>query len=241
MTEPVGPQLDVRRIGAILLIVLVACTTAVAGAADAATSPQSLRAAILRTASAKHSVRYVTVSSDDGARLRMVSDVARSEGIQRVTFSKNGRTGHATALVVRSTAYIRGDAFTLHAYMQFPRSFASRYAGKWISIPHASPLYRPVAIDVTFGSFISHALPQGHLSIVSRTIGGRKLKGLRGAAAEGPGILTLYVPTSGNPLPVVGKAVSSGAHPVRSTVSMSRWGEKLRLAAPAHATPLPGS
>lgn len=230
-----------RRIRAILCVVLVACGAAAAGVADAANSPASLRTAILRAVSAKHSVRYVTVSSGGGARMKMVSDVAGREGIQRVTFSKNGRTGHATTLVVKSTGYIRGDAFTLHAYMGFPTSFASQFAGQWISIPPTSPLYRPVAIDVTFGSFVSHALPKGHLTLVSDSIQGTRLRGLRGTSVEGPGTLTIYVPTSGNPLPVEGKAVSSGAHPGTSTISLSRWNERVRVQAPTQATPLPGS
>jgi len=132
--------------------VVVVCAVAAAGAAGAATSPKALRAAILKAASAKHSVHYV-VGSRPGSRIKMVSDVAANRGIQRVTFSKSGRTGHATTVVVKSTAYVRGDAFALHAYMRLPASFAARYAGKWIAIPHTSPLYRPEAIDVTFGIF----------------------------------------------------------------------------------------
>lgn len=231
--------LEARRIRAILLIMLVACTAAWVGVARAARSPLSLREAMLKAASAKHSVRYVTDSSGGGTRMTMVSDVAGSQGIQRVTFSKNGKTGHATTLVIKSTGYIRGDAFTLHAYMGFPTSFASQYAGKWISIPHTSPLYRPVAIDVTFKSFLSHALPEGHLSLVNRTIGGKRLTGVRGASTEGPGTLTIYAPTSGNPLPAEGTLASSGAHRLTSHLSISRWNEKVRVPTPADPTQLP--
>src|SRR4029077_17851672 len=142
----------------------------------------ALRAAILQADSAKHSVRYVTVSSGKSARMMMVSEGAGTRGIQRVTFSKDGKVGHATTLVVNSTGSIHCDAFALHAYMGFPLSFASRFAGHWLSIPHTSPLYPPVAIDVTYRSFLSHALPQAPLSLVMGTVGGRQLRGLRGSS-----------------------------------------------------------
>lgn len=167
----------------------------------------------------------------------MVSDVAGNRGIQRVTFSRSGKTGHATTLLVNSTAYIRADAFALREYMRFPASFASRYAGKWMSIPRTSRYYQPAARDVTIGSFISDSLPQRHLSVVRGTVGGRTLRGLRGTAPEG-GTLTLYVPTSGSPLPVAGKEVVA-ALSVTSRVVMSRWNEPVRVQAPAHAEPLP--
>jgi len=211
-----GYSAAVGRSGTSLLVVVV-CAVAAAGAAGAATSPKALRAAILKAASAKHSVHYVVVGSRPGSRIKMVSDVAANRGIQRVTFSKSGRTGHATTVVVKSTAYVRGDAFALHAYMRLPASFAARYAGKWIAIPHTSPLYRPEAIDVTFGSFINDGVPQHHLSLVSGIVGGRRLKGLRGTAPEG-GILTLYIRASGRPLPVEGKEVVRGAYPATSRV-----------------------
>jgi hypothetical protein len=224
------------RIALFLLVTFAACTV---GSADAAVSPLAVRAAILKAASAKHSVHYVTLSAKPGARMTMVSDVAADRGIQRVTFSLSGRTGHATTLVVKSTVYIRGDAFALHAYMRFPTTFASRYAGRWLSIPRTSPVYRPAAIDVTFASFISDALPRHHLAVVRGMVGGRKLIGLRGTAPEG-GSLTLYVPTSGSLLPIEGKEIVRGAHHATSRVSMSRWNEPVRVHAPAGAIPLPG-
>lgn len=220
-------------------LVLVACTVWAAGVADAASSPTALRAAILQATLAKHSVHYVTVSSGDGAHMRMVSDAGSDRGIQRVTFSKGGRTGHADSLVVGSTAYIRGDAFALHAYMGFPRSFASHYAGRWVSIPPTSPVYAPVAIDVTFPSFASHMIPEAPLSVVRGPAGARNLTGLRGRSSEGPGIATVYVPSNGAALPVKGTAAAAASQPVGTVVTMSRWNEAVRVQAPANAVPLP--
>ena len=50
-----------------------------AAVALAAQSPQQLRTAILRAASARHSVHYVTTSSIPGHVIRMVADVGRGE------------------------------------------------------------------------------------------------------------------------------------------------------------------
>jgi hypothetical protein len=220
-----------------VLFVLFAFAVVAVGAADAATSPKALRAAILRATSAKHSVHYVTASSGLGERIRMVSDVAANRGVQRVTFSRSGKTGHATTLLVNSTAYIYADAFALQEYMRFPASFASHYAEKWISIPRTSRYYQPAARDVTLGSFISDGLPRQHLSVIRATVGGRTLRGLRGTAPEG-GTLTLYVPLSGSPLPVAGREVVKAVN-LTSRVSMSRWNEPVRLKAPAHVVPIP--
>lgn len=119
---------------------MLACATAAVGVADAATSPTALRTAILKAELAKQSLHYVTATSQAGLRVRDVADVARDRGIQRFTMlSKSGKTGHLTILVVHSTAYFHGDAFALHA-LGFQTSFASAVAGKWISIPHDSPL-----------------------------------------------------------------------------------------------------
>jgi hypothetical protein len=227
-----------HRVGAVLVV--VACTVAAVGTADAAISPRALRSAILKAALAKHSVHYVAVGTVLGARTKMVSDVAADRGIKRVTYSRKGRTGHATITVVESTAYVRGDAFALRAYMQLPKSFASHHEGQWISIPHSSPVYRLATIDVTFGSFVSDSVPRHRLSVVRATVAGKKLRGLRGKAPGRSGTLTVFVPRSGPALPVEGRRVVRGAYPATSRVTMSHWNEPVRVKAPTHAVRLRG-
>jgi hypothetical protein len=226
------------RVGAALVV--VACTVAAVASADAAISPRALRSAILKAALANHSVHYVAVSTVLGARTKMVSDVAVDRGIQRVTFSRKGKIGHATTMLVKSTAYVRGDAFALRAYMRLPKSFASHHAGQWISIPHTSPVYRFATIDVTFKSFISDSVPRHRLSVVRGTVAGKKLRGLRGKASGRIGTLTVFVPRSGPKLPVEAKDVVRGAYPATSRVTMSHWNEPVHVNAPAHAVPLRG-
>ena len=227
-----------HRVGAVLVV--VACTVAAVGTADAAISPRALRSAILKAALAKHSVHYVTVRTVLHARMKMVSDVAADRGVQRVTFSRKGRTGHVTTMVVKSTAFVRGDAFALRAYMHLPKSFAAHHAGQWISIPQISPVYRLATIDVMFRSFISDSVPRHRLSVVGRRAAGKRLRGLRGKARGRSGTLTVFVPRSGPALPVEGRDVVRGAYPAASRVRMSHWNEPVRVKAPAHAVRLRG-
>jgi hypothetical protein len=219
-----------------LLVVAVTGLIATVSAAGAATSPKALRAAILKAELAKHSVHYVTVSSASGGRHgREVTDVARNSGIQRISFAQKGKTGQETTIVVHSTGYLHGDAFALHA-MGFPKSFVSRYAGKWLLIPHSSPLYAPLALDVTLGSFVRNGVPRGRLTLVSGTVGGEAVRGLRGTApaTEGGGTFTIYVPKSGPPLAIEGTDVG-GAQSSTARVTLSHWNEPVHVHAPAHA------
>ena len=226
------------RIGTLLLV--VACAVAVGGSAEAATSPKSLRTAILDATSAKHSVHYVVVDTGRDYRTSMVSDAVEHSGIQRITVVRSGRTGHVTVLVSHSTVYIRGDAFALHAYMALPKSRASRYARRWLSISHTSPVYASVAADVTFGSFVNHLLPKQQLSIVHGSVAGRSVIGVHGTACEqGINVIeAVFAPTHGTRLPVEATAVLHGSYGGTGTRRMSRWNEPVRVQAPAHAIKL---
>jgi hypothetical protein len=224
----------VVRFGAFVFV--VACAIAAVGSALAATSPSALRAAILRAELVKRSVHYVTRTSEAGMKAREVADVGAGRGIQRISFSKGGKTGHVTEIVVPGKAYLRGDASGLRA-LGFPASVASGYAGKWVSIPPSSSLYAPSARDVTIDSFVRDGVPESQLSLVSGTVGGKAMRGLRGTAPEG-GILTVYVPESGPPLVVQGTEVETGAHASRGRVILSRWNEPVHVQAPVHSVPI---
>jgi hypothetical protein len=226
------------------LLLVLACAIAAVGAADAATSPRALRAAILRAELAQQSVHYVTATSQAGQRVRDVADVARDRGIQRFTvFPKSGKTGHLTVLLVHSTAYMHGDAFALHA-LGFPTPFAAHNAGKWVSIARNSPPYPLVVRNVTLGSLARDVVPGNHLSLVNGTVGGRAVRGLRGTAPKGGttapegGILTTYVPESGPPLPVEGIEFQRGSHVPTGRVTFSRWNEPVHVQAPTHSVPI---
>jgi hypothetical protein len=227
----------VGRVGALVLV--VAAGAVAAAVAQAARSPQQWRAAMLDAASSRHSVHYVSSTSQPGWSIRFVSDVGRGRGIQRITFTRGGRSGPATVLVVPHTAYIRGSAFTLRNYFALSPAQASRYGGKWISVPSSAKSYTPVAADATLESFLAHLLPRKHLAVVRATIAGRKSVGVRGAVRQAglQVVETVYAPAGGEPLPFEERATPVG-HPGLNLARMSRWNEPVHVAAPAHAVPI---
>lgn len=223
-----------RRI-AIVLVAIAAASIAV-GAAFAAQSPKTRLAAMRRAVASAHSVHYVSVGSGSGHRIRMVCDVGAGRGIQRITVTIHGTSGPATVIVVKDTAYIRGNEFTLHKYFEFPKAQASRYAGKWIKQTSTSPGYATVAADATFESFRStFAYPQHQLE--GFTSG--KLNGVRGTVQQ-RGIvelLTLVAPAHGKPFPAKEYATSPN-HPGSGSLSFSHWNEPVHITAPRHAVPI---
>jgi hypothetical protein len=193
---------------------------------------------MLKAESAQRSVHYVTATSQvggsqGGVRARDVADVARDRGVQRWTVSsKSGKTGHLTIELVHSTAYVNGDAFGLQwaGFGALPPG----YAGKWLLIPRDSSIYALVARNVTIGSFARDSVPGSHLSVVTGTVGGRTLKGLRGTAPQG-GVLTTYVHEGGTFLPVAGIEVERGARVGLGHVTLSDWNEPVHVQAPTHS------
>lgn len=225
------------RVGVLVLVVAAAAVTA--AVALAAGSPKQLRAAMLKAASARRSVRYVSTSSIPANSVRIVSDVGPGQGIQRVTFRSGGHSGPATILVVGHSAYIQGNAFTLRRYFGFTQAQATHYAGTWISVPSTSPAYSGVAADATFASFLADLLPRKNLKVVRATIAGRRSVGVRGPSQEGVLALveTVYAPARGTPLPFEEKVVAQGHHGT-SLTRMSRWNEPVHVTAPADAVPI---
>jgi hypothetical protein len=225
------------RFGALLLAVAV--LAAAASVALAAQSPRQLRASIFTAARAQHSVHYVTLIIES-FRARIVGDVSADRGIQRITFGFGPMTGHLTVRVVGRTAYLRGDAFTLHMYLEFSPSQASRYQGRWISIPHASKGYSTIAAAVTLRSFLSELYPKGKRMVaVSGTVNGTKVVGVQvaGLKAGLHVVSTLYAQAHGTPLPVQEHEIALGRG-YESWETIGRWNEAVDVRAPAHAVPI---
>ena len=200
-------------------------------------SPKALRASILAAARAQHSVHYVSTSVGP-VRTRIVGDAAADQGIQHITFTKSGKTGHVTVVLVKRTAYIRGDAFTLHNYMELPAPGSARYAGRWISVAHANRAYADITAAVTLSSFVQELDLGGKTVRVSGTFGGRNVVGVRMTRSELglQEVATLFARPGRLPLPVAEKDVVVGQGWTQAT--MTRWNERVRVRAPAHAVPI---
>jgi hypothetical protein len=224
----------VVRVGVLLLV--AAAAAAAAAASFAAQSPTALRASILAAARTQHSVHYDSTSVGP-VRTQIVGDAAADRGIQRITFTQSGKTGHVTVVVIKRTAYIRGDAFTLNTYMELPAPGAARYANRWISVAHANRAFADIAADVTLGSFVQSLNLGGKTVRVTGTVGGRKVVGVRMTRSEQGlrEVETLFARTGRLHLPVEEKDVVQGQGWTQAT--MTRWNEPVRLHAPAHTVP----
>jgi hypothetical protein len=196
---------------------------------------RAARAAISKAQVAEGSVHYVLVAPGS----KIVGDVDGHRGISRLTVSGSGKTGHLIKLLINATIYLRGDAF---AWRQLgaPTSFTSRYAGKWVSIHHGSPLYDAFRVTITLATWMLFEMPTSRLFAVGGTFHGKNVWGLcpqgpsQGSCASRGS--TIYVPYNAR-LPV-GGVKGLGRH-ILSRFTLSRWHEAVRVKAPAHAVPIP--
>jgi hypothetical protein len=114
---------------------------------------------ILVAGEAQKSVHYVSVQSAGGDRIVEVADAAWDQGIQRITYTHAGQTGHVTVLVTPGTAYVNGDTFALTSYMGYGPDAASAYSGRWIEIPSSDHDYNAVSSDVTMPQAVQLYVP----------------------------------------------------------------------------------
>ena len=81
----------------------------------------------------------------------------------------------------RTTPFIRGAAFVLENYMGFPAGTATRYAERWISMPHTFSGFATVAAGVRLRSAIAQeSMHQPLKLIAATTIAGQRVIGVQG-------------------------------------------------------------
>jgi hypothetical protein len=233
-----GRFVRVRRVGRSSVVTialgLILCQGALP-AAGATELPSGLLASILKAGDAEKAVRYVSSFSDGPVSLRQVADVGASQGVQHTTYTKSGRSGHVTVLVISNTAYLRGDAFALANYNGLPSAIATKYADVWIMIPRTSGAYATVTAGVTLPSTIAELNISGVIIAVPPTsVSGQRVVGVKGTSKDaGQTItITLFARASSSPLPVE-ELTARGA--VRGSVVLSKWNETVDEPRPAHS------
>lgn len=223
------------RVG-LLCVVALACS--LPPTAFASVSPSKLLASIVAAARTQRSVHYVSAISVGAVRIRVVCDAGATRGIQHITFSKGGRTGHVTVIVSANTAYVRGDTFALVNFMGFKAVPAAKYAGAWVLIPHVDRDYTTVAAGVRLSSAIDELTLTPQARVSDANVNGQRVVGVQGTrstpAAQAAAV-TLYARAAGSPLPVREVTTQGGA---RATVNFSNWNEPINVAAPAKAVPI---
>jgi hypothetical protein len=220
-----------RLVGVIAAVIAagVLAVTALAGQ-----SPRVLLASILRNARAQHSVHYTSWSSLGASAVLIVhADVARERGIVRLTTKVFGKKSDTTTVVVvRKTAYVRGDAAALEDWLELSRAKSARYAGWWISIRPGHELYGEVAGGGTLRSFLHQITPRGRLKSEWTTIKGRRV--IEISHTSDAGSQALYVRHSGR-LPIAAAYVAAGG---QGKTTIRRWNEGVQVRPPAYAVPI---
>jgi hypothetical protein len=210
----------------------------VAATAAAAVSPAKLFSSMLAAGKAQRSVHYVSLVVSPTASVRIVGDAGVDRGRQQITYTKGGRSGHVTVLVVASTAYLRGDAFTLTNFLGFTAAAAASRAGQWLSYSPGDRGYTTVAAGVRLASAMNELrLPAPVTTVPKKLLHGRPVLGLRSSrTVSGQTVVdTVYVRAEGRPLPVAEVARQGQAH---FTLTFSRWNEAVHVSAPSGATPI---
>jgi hypothetical protein len=194
-------------------------------------SPKQILALVNAAVQKEGSVHVATsLPSPQGGTATYVNDAATDTGRQTLTFGQ----ARMTALVVAGTAYVKANQLAMTSLLQVSAPVAKRFANKWLSFPSGDAAYKSISQTLNLSSLLQEVTPTGTISKLSPSVvDGRSVIGLRG---ELPGELggTLYVSTTGPPLPVEEVSPGSGG---TTTAVFSNWGEPVNVTAPAGAIP----
>lgn len=182
-----------------------------------------LLAAMLAAIHAQHSVHYVTTTVSGATKVVIAGDVATKRGIQKITFRQSGKTGHVSVRVVNDTAYFRGDAFALRAFMGIPAANATRYAADWVRVPKSATQYASVAAGATLPSFSANL---GISGTAAKVKGGL-------AITTNTGSVKLFLTPNHLPTRETGKGTGGTL-----AMTVGRWNETVRVAVPAKTVPV---
>jgi len=218
----------------VTLVLVLAAAFATAAGVLAAPSPSAELAAMQSAVGTEHSVRYISNITAPGYKARTISDVGPGKGIQRTTVTVGGKTGPAVVRVVpKKGAYIKGTEFTMRAFFGFSPLQAAGYAGRWIFVPRATPAFKTLAKDATFGSVVADLFPTKNVSLVKTAT----QIGVRGTIPHVAGTKTVLAPKQGKQLPA--KATTSFSNrPDKDVWTLSRWNEAVRVPVPAKWVPI---
>ena len=167
------------------------------------------------------------------------ADVTRTAGKQHVTFQVGKKKSHVQIVVTGQIAYVEGDVTGLELNLGLKSAQATKYAGRWISIPKGDKLYAPIAQADTLGSLIQVITPHGRLTSASAKLHGVRVIGVRGVAGTGKKktVQILVAHASGKPLPLEEDELAPGQNYIGHT-TLSKWNEPVDVSAPTSSTPI---
>lgn len=162
-------------------------------------------------------------------------DVALDRGRQLIHF----KAIRAEVIVIGRRAFIGGNSAAMADYFGLPSQ--AHLAGKWASLTPADRDFTTVAADVTLKSYVTDLLPTGPWTRVDSMSDGQPIIGITGsppAAAKAPAGAheTIYLSTGSDPLPI--RETDSAPDGTSGTITLSHWGEPVKVSAPARAIPI---
>jgi len=222
------------------VILLASCGGSQQGSSSANPSASQAARTLARAVAATRAAGtvHISVHARVGPNTAAYSnDAGVNVGRQKVTA---GDGGEATILEVNGVGYFQANEKGLIGFLGTPQALARRYAGRWISFQPGGMGYQRVVAGVTIGAVADEMELTGAITGAGKsTVNGQAVDGLTGGiplAWNAPAGVTakLYVAAHGKPLPVF---FDGGLAPSYYHVGFSRWGEPLRITAPASALP----
>ena len=231
-------QVAIAGVGAVVLLTSAAFVSS--ASADTSLRPGESPSQVLKTALAsatgEGSVR-ITVHFFSGKTTGvLVEDSSRRTAKQTVAIGRE----RISIILTHGTAYFAGNSPGLTRYFGISPANASALSGRWIAVSASDSGFKDVTAGLTIKSALKEASPLGSVMRGKRRrVDRRPTVSISGTGSANEPQTTLFVATSGKPLPV--EAVSStrsGEKASGEIITFSRWGETVHTPTPVDSIPV---
>jgi hypothetical protein len=242
---PVRPAAAVAGVAAFAALAALGATGVPAGAAStpAKTAQSDYTAAV--KAAGNQSVHFVSVVTQGSVTLHVAGDAGATSGAQTLMVNNGKATERLSADVVGSTGYVNGNSTALLNVIGLTAAQSKKYAGQWLSFPTSNTALAQLVSGLLKSQVATELGIDGPFKFgTDATVNGQHATAIKGTVSTSSGgkvSEVLYVPSSGNPLPieeVTNPGASAKSSSLHGTVTFSNWGEKTSVKAPAHSTSL---
>ncbi|MGA3217840.1 MAG: hypothetical protein ABSE77_01980 [Acidimicrobiales bacterium] len=215
-----------------------------AGAGEAAASAAPTASSVLaaaKAAIAKQGAVHLEVDSKSSTTAnneKVVADLGKKSGTESITAGGDA----VTIVVTPAYGYVSGNSGGLTKIVGLTSAEVKKVGRKWISLKAGSSQYTSIATDIRIAS-IQTVLPQAKgttLSIDTATpVHLYVLAWTTAASSSNPKLTsTITFPVVGATLPIQEVTTATGS---KETVTLSKWGEFVRIVSPPLSQTIPYS
>jgi len=195
-------------------------------------TPSSLISAMNKAIAAMHSVHLDITASQSSPKVNetISQDSGYTSGSQHVSTGNE----HASVLLTPSNAFLSGNSSGLSAFFALPPDDIPLVGTKWIVIKSGATQYKTFVNTIGYKNLFKNLVPTTKpLSIIATTYHAIKAYALVWQIKSGTTTtkLNLYLPRTGNELPLAETAVS-GTTTEQSV--LSQWNKKIAVQAPTN-------